>query len=196
MCQMISDANQMLFSFGFVNRNHKVVITYSRSKLARTKSATALKVSSIADCITETDMNNENSQQNAQQNSQMECRWGRQCDNNMISMTSLKCTLSNQMPKSISDKSINGYKLLPDQHIWHHNSQQIQSSTPAFSKRDKCTNRIHSIKSKMHRIIRATSKLKTTTTKIWKIIKTENTQKLTRKKKKWKRRFVIKAFNK
>lgn len=165
MCQMKSDSNPMLFSFGFLDRNQKVVITYLRSKLARTKSATALKASSVANYITETDMSGENSQQN----SQMEYKWGMKCDNNMISVTSHECTLSNQTPKSICDKSINGYKSHSGQHAWPRNNQQIESSA-VFSRREQCTSRIHNIKSKTHRSIRTTSKLKTA--KIRKIIKT------------------------
>lgn len=153
MCQMKSESNAMLFSIGFLDRNQNVVITYSRSKLARTKSATALKASSVADCITETDMNARSSQQNSQM------KWGTECDKNMISVTSHKCTLSNETPKSISDESINGYKSNPDQHTWHHN-QQIESAK-LFSRREPCTNRSHNIKSKTHSSIQTTSKLKT-----------------------------------
>lgn len=156
MCHMKSDSNPMLFSFGFLDRNQNVVITYSRSKLARAKSATASKVSSVADYITETDMCTENSQQN----SQMEYKWGTKCDNNMISVTSHECTLSNQTPKSICDKSINGYKSHSGQHTWLRTSQQIESST-VFSRREQCTSRIHNIKSKALRSMRTTSKLKT-----------------------------------
>lgn len=153
---MKSDPNPMLYSFGFLDRNQKVVITYSRSKLARTKSSTALKASSVADCITATDM----SRKNSQRNSQMEYKRGTRCDNNMISVTSYECTLSNQTPKSISDKSINGYKSHPDQYTWHHNDQQIESSTVFSGRESQCKSRIHNIKSKTHRSIRTTSKLK------------------------------------
>lgn len=157
MCQIKRDSNPMLFSFGSLDCNRKIVITYSRSKLARTKSATALKASSVADCITETDM----SKQNSLQKSQMEYKRGTECDNNMNSVTSHECTLPNQTPNIICDKSMNGYESHADQHTWHHNSQQIESST-VFSRREQCTSsRIHNIKSKTHRTIRTTSKLKT-----------------------------------
>lgn len=162
MCQMKSDSNPTLYSFGFLDRNQKVVITYSRSKLARTKSSTALKASTVADCITATVM----SRKNSQQNSQMEHKRGTRCDNNMISVISHECTLSNQTPKRISDKSINGYKSHLDRYTWPHNDQQLSESSTVFSRREsQCKSRIHNITSKTHRrSIRTTSKLKLTAT--------------------------------
>lgn len=147
MCQMKSDTNSNVHSFGFLDRNQKMIVTYSRSKLARTKSMA--EQIPINDCIT---ISNEMDTQQTMDcndlvNLPSKLNLSSRCDNETVSMEQpkIKCMPSFHNDGECTENFISS-------------NQSTQSTTVFTTRQEHYTNCCHKNKSKTYRSIGSTSK--------------------------------------
>lgn len=131
MCQTKSDTNLNVQSFGFLDRDQKLIVTYARSKLARTKSSSTLKAATSIDCITIADMENDYSESCSSDTSNFQIELNKQdvCDKEIATTaTTSRTTITECKMHEISDDTISDQNQYYSQ-IFSQNDR-VQQSQP------------------------------------------------------------------